>query len=456
MSHPSSSSHDSPVEPSAPGVGLQIPLYLQILIGVTLGGIVGGVFGKDAIGFGWTTVHLGEIAALYIRLLSALATPLIFFAIVEAFIHTAITPRHGLTMVAVCALNIAVAFAIGLTLLNVFQPGKMLPDSLEQLAAKVTATSREANSSSELRGKAAQQSLSPLKLIGGYVPTSVVQPFTENKVLTVAALAILVGAALRTLKARNEESLAGAIATFDACVIALYQIILVLLDWMIHLAPIAAALAVAGVVGSIGRDIFQFMIVFLVLVVGALALHSLVYYPLSAWWIGGVSPRKYFGHGLEAILTGFSMNSSLATAPITLTALKQMQVSDTSARLSCCVGTNFNNDGITLYEALTALFIAQALGMDSSMSYQVNVLIAALAGSMGIAGIPNSGFIILTLVLQASGLSPEMIDIALPIAWSVDFINARLRSAVNVMGDMQVAILLDAWLPRSTTATDSP
>ena len=143
-------------------------------------------------------------------------------------------------------------------------------------------------------------------------------------------------------------------------------------------------------------------------------------------------------------MTGFSINSSLATAPLTLEALKRLKVSDSSARLSACIGTNFNNDGITLYEAITALFIAQAAGMLLPLGQQLTILMAALAGSMGIAGIPNSGLIILTLVLKAAELPEETVQLALPIVYSIDFLNARFRSAVNVMGDMQVAILLDA------------
>jgi Na+/H+-dicarboxylate symporter len=265
-------------------------------------------------------------------------------------------------------------------------------------------------------------------------------------VLTVAVLAILVGAAMRSLKATPERSLPDALGTFERLITACYQIILKILLWLIELAPYAICLAVAGVVGAtenLGVLVRQ-VGVFFVTVMAALGLHALCYYPLSAWLIGGKSPRTFFREGAAAILTGFSINSSLATAPLTLAALSRMQVSESSARLSACVGTNFNNDGITLYEAITALFIAQAAGMELDLVQQISVLLAALAGSMGIAGIPNSGLIILTLVLKAARLPDETINLALPIVYSIDFINARVRSAVNVMGDMQVAILLDA------------
>src|SRR5262245_18309124 len=107
------------------------PLYLRVLLGVILGTVIGLAFGTREIAFGWTTAHLGTTAGLYIQPLTALATPLIFFAIVEAFVRTNITGRQGAQMFLVCAINIAVAFTIGLTILNVWQPGRAWKGQLE-------------------------------------------------------------------------------------------------------------------------------------------------------------------------------------------------------------------------------------------------------------------------------------------------------------------------------------
>jgi DAACS family dicarboxylate/amino acid:cation (Na+ or H+) symporter len=262
-------------------------------------------------------------------------------------------------------------------------------------------------------------------------------------VLTVAAMAILVGAALRSLRTTAESELQSALGTVEQFVIASYQIVFKILAWLIELVPFVICLAIAAAVGTAGIKVFELVLVFFVTVVSALAIHSLGYYLLSVWLIGGKSPRAFLRAGGSAILTGFSLTSSLAVAPLTLQALKRLGISDSSARLSACVGTNFNNDGITLYEAMTALFVAQALGMDLTLGQQITILVAALAGSMGIAGIPHAALIILTLVLKAARLPDDAIKLALPIVYSIDFIIARLRSAVNVMGDMQVAILLD-------------
>ncbi len=428
------------------------PMYVRVLAGVLLGAAIGFVFGTRPIVFGGTTAELGEIAGLYIQLLTTLATPLIFFAILDAFVRTNITGRQGAKMFAICGLNIFVAFVIGLTIINVWQPGRAWQGTLVKRAETITASGKPSDQAkaNDVAAKAEQTSLSPLKLLKSYVPKSVAQPFAENMVLTVAALAILIGAAMRSLKttASTEDDegreVIAALQTFEHCVVATYQIVLKLLGWIIEIAPLAICFAVAGVVGSTGAGVFKLVGVFLATVVTALTIHALGYYLLSAWLIGGKSPRLFLREGLTAILTGFSINSSLATAPLTLDALKRMRVSESSARLSACVGTNFNNDGITLYEAITALFIAQAAGMSLGLGEQITILLAALAGSMGIAGIPNSGLIILALVLKAAQLPDDIVQLALPIVYSIDFINARLRSAVNVMGDMQVAILLDA------------
>lgn len=418
-------------------------MYLRVLAGVVLGMTLGLTFGPEEIALGWTTSQFGVLAGFYIQVLTTLATPLIFFAILDAFVQTHISARQGVKMFVICGINIAVAFAIGLVILNVWQPGRQWQGTLAERAQQLRPQSAADSARARALAQEAQDvSLSPLEIIRTYIPRSIAQPFYDNMVLTVAVFAILIGAAMRSLKARAETELGIAIRAFESFVTAAFQIVLRILAWLIELAPFAICFAVAGVVGATGPGVFRLVGVFFVTVVVALSLHGFVYYPLSSWLIGGRSPRMFFGEGLTAILTGFSINSSLATAPLTLDALRRMRVGESSARLSACVGTNFNNDGITLYEAITALFIAQAAGMALSVGQQVTILLAALAGSTGIAGIPNSGLIILTLVLKAARLPDETVQLALPVVYSVDFINARLRSAINVMGDMQVAILL--------------
>jgi DAACS family dicarboxylate/amino acid:cation (Na+ or H+) symporter len=132
-------------------------------------------------------------------------------------------------------------------------------------------------------------------------------------------------------------------------------------------------------------------------------------------------------------------NSSLASLPLTLKALERLKVSKASSALGACVGTNFNNDGILLYEAMAALVVAQALGLHLSLSAQITVAFLSLIAAMGIAGVPEAGFISLAVVLTTLGLSVE----ALPLLLTVDWIIARGRSVVNVLSDMVVSLAID-------------
>nr|MBA3580695.1 cation:dicarboxylase symporter family transporter [Gemmatimonadaceae bacterium] len=223
-----------------------------------------------------------------------------------------------------------------------------------------------------------------------------------------------------------------------------YQTLVQMLYWVVQAVPFAVFGVVAQVVGRSGLAVFQALVGFLFIILLGLAIHSLLYYPLVAWLVGRKSPRVYVGGGADAILTGLSTNSSLATVPVTLRCLtEKMEVSDESARLAACVGTNLNNDGITLYEAMAALFLAQAYGFDLTISQQVVVVLASLMAGIGVAGIPEAGLIVLPLVLGAAGLPDELILVAIPLILPVDWIIARARSGVNVMSDLLVAILLD-------------
>jgi Na+/H+-dicarboxylate symporter len=217
-----------------------------------------------------------------------------------------------------------------------------------------------------------------------------------------------------------------------------------MLGWVVQAIPFAVLGVVAQVVGRAGLQAFSALGVFLAAILAGLAIHGLVYYPLVAWLVGRKPPQVYLGKGADAILMGLSTNSSLATVPVTLRCLtEKMGVSQESARLSACVGTNLNNDGITLYDAMAALFIAQACGYDLGLGQQAVVVLASLMAGVGIAGIPEAGLIVLPLVLSSVGLPEAVVAAAIPLVLPVDWIIGRARSAVNVMSDMLVAIVLD-------------
>lgn len=431
----------TPTETQTRRRGFHLPLYARVLIGVALGLAFGIIFKTGPIIAGLRNEDLGQLGMLVIRLLKALAVPLILFAILDAFLRVEVSARRGAWLILICMLNVSVAFAIGLSLLNTLRPGEQWRGRLEEIAGMVE---REVPGAAEAaKTEKPQATLDPLKNLAGYVPESLVEPFLRNNVITVVLLGLLGGAALRRVRVRREAEGAGFQAV-EQFVEAVYQALMQMLSWIVQLIPFAVFGVVAHVVGRSGVGVFQALGSFLGIILLGLAIHGLIYYPLMAWLVGGKSPRVYIGRGADAILTGLSCNSSLATVPVTLRCLtEKMGISQESARLSACVGTNLNNDGITLYEAMAVLFLAQAYGFDLTVSQQAVVVLASLMAGIGVAGIPEAGLIVLPLVLSAAGLPEELIVVAIPLILPVDWIIARVRSGVNVMSDMLVAILLD-------------
>jgi DAACS family dicarboxylate/amino acid:cation (Na+ or H+) symporter len=150
--------------------------------------------------------------------------------------------------------------------------------------------------------------------------------------------------------------------------------------------------------------------------------------------------REFVRVAHAPIVHAFGTNSSLATLPLTLQALDSLGVRKSSSRLGACIGTNFNNDGILLYEALAVLFVAQAFGIDLTLGQQVFAACISLLAAIGVAGVPEAGVVSLSLVLVAVGLPVEIV----PLLLTVDWIVARVRSVTNVLSDMTISLAVDA------------
>jgi Na+/H+-dicarboxylate symporter len=158
----------------------------------------------------------------------------------------------------------------------------------------------------------------------------------------------------------------------------------------------------------------------------------------------------------DALVMAFSTASSTATMPVTYSALRnRVGVREQSASLGALVGANFNNDGTALYEAMSALFVSQLIGLNLPIREQLIVVLTSVVASVGAAGIPEAGLVTMYLVFTAVGLPVEYIAILLTVDWFLD----RCRTAINVMGDINVSCLLDGKQPelrQTATAKTAP
>lgn len=414
------------------------PLYARIALAVVLGVILGVAYGKAPYLPGGTfgNVELGRLTLLVVTLLKTLASPLIFFAVLDAFLRTEITFERGGKLFFFSLVNVVAAMTIGLFVMNIWRPGQTWRGKFEESARIARAEGGEELQETE--------PITVVESVRKAIPTSIVQPFVEGNLLGVILLAVLAGAALRAVRGVQQGRGTSTYLPIEQAVETLYQVLIKMLEWVVLLVPLAVFGGVAQSVAETGVQTFRLVVTFLITMLAGLSIHAFGYYVLAAWLYGRKSPLAFLRAGFEPFLTGLSTNSSLVTVPVTLKALtERLGVSDQSARLSTCVGTNFNNDGITLYEAMAAIFVAQAVGLEQSLGVQINAVIVCVLASLGSAGIPQSGLVMLPLVLAATGLSSETINIAWPLITAVDWIIARYRSGVNVLGDMTVAVQLD-------------
>jgi DAACS family dicarboxylate/amino acid:cation (Na+ or H+) symporter len=380
-------------------------LYVRIAIALVLGVIAGLITPA------WLAAYFDVPGRLILRLLGAIAPPLILIAVMRALIGANVRGKLAGRMFLLLALNTIVAILIGLTVANVIRPGRhaTLPP-----------------------GEAPVVAGSPLTQLLDNVPSSIVRPFVENNVIGVIIVAVAFGFAVRRLDATRRQKVVNALdIAFD--------LILILLHWVIALVPLAVFCKVTYVIGAQGFRLFAALAWFIVAVLAGLALQAtyyLVRVRLGSW----VRPARLLRGTRDALAMAFTTASSTATMPVTYACLReQVGLREESASLGALVGSNFNNDGTALYEAMAALFVAQMIGTSLSLTGQAMVVLTSIVASVGAAGIPEAGLVTMTLVFSAVHLPTGYIALLLPVDWFLD----RCRTAINVMGDMNVSCLLD-------------
>ena len=394
-----------------------VPLYVQIIIAMGIALAVGPLIGNRA---PW----LGEIGRLVIQLIKAAATPLLFLAIVHAILTTEIRGRAAGRLFGWAMLNASIALAIGLTISNLFKPGQMM--------ASLGVASPEAAAAY------ANKKIDLLATLSTFVPSSIVTPFAENLVLSIILIAILLGFGLRRARAEQLATGRQAFRAVEDAVDTLLRVTEIALGWIIRLIPFAVFAVVAKAVGERGYAPLHALAIFVILGLAGMAAHILITYHAWLRLFTKIPIGRFWQAAREPTVYAAGANSSLATLPITLRALDRLGVPRSASTLGACVGTNFNNDGIILYEGMAVLFVAQASGIDLSLGQQITAAAACMVAAMGVAGVPEAGFVSLALVLGTVGLPVEL----LPMLLTVDWIIARGRSVLNVLSDMMLSILI--------------
>jgi Na+/H+-dicarboxylate symporter len=414
----------------------RMPLYVRILIALLTGSTIGyflNINGKPD----WV-VYLELPSKTILRMLSMLAPPLVLVAVIQALVKTEIPAGVARRLGGLLLLNTVVAILIGLFVANVLRPGAGA--NLEKPAAKATLASKETDPDKKLiletmesaGYKAPEPKKDVLAAFIDNVPKSIGAPLNENNVIGVIILALMFGVALRKHK---DTAIKSVVDVIDVGFETLVSVLMGVLQWV----PLGVGGVVATIVADKGLAPLLSLGWFIVAVIAALILQA-VWYLTRIQFGSWASPKLVIAGCRDALVMAFSTASSTATMPVTYQCLRdKVGLRERSASLGALVGSNFNNDGTALYEAVAALFVAQLLGINLTLTAQVVVVLTSIVASVGAAGIPEAGLVTMALVFNAVGLDTGFIALIFSVDWFLD----RCRTAINVMGDINVACILD-------------
>lgn len=359
---------------------------------------------------------LEPISSIILRLLGALATPLIFVAIIHALLKANVTGKTARKLVVLLLTNTLFAVLVGLTVVNVFKPGDHVQLAGNQIADEAS-----------------------LHSVAHRMPMSILSAISENNIVYVILAAVAIGIALRSVRAEQQRTGRNSYrAAEDLSEITLLTLTK-MIQWVIGLVPIAVCAIIADLVGHWNIVKLQSLGSFVGAVLFALAI-QVVYYLVRLHMSSWITPIKFLNAGRSAFLTAFWTASSAATMPVTYRCMRDRAgTREESTSMGVLVGGSLNRDGTALYQAMATVFVAQLSGVPIALPRQLGVILASVMASVGAPGIPEAGMVTMLMIFHSLGLPPEYIGLLLAVDWFLD----RCRTAINVMGHTSVTCILD-------------
>lgn len=363
--------------------------------------------------FGVLIAPFDLAADIFLRLLKMLVAPLVLFSIMAGMAGIADPKNLGRMGLRTFAYYIATSLAAiftGLLLVNLLRPGIGADLSLP-------------------RAQVPDQAAAPIDIFRRLVPENIFDALARLDMLQIIFFALLAGFAIATLPPRYREPLVGGVQSLFELMTRLAHIVLGVL-------PVAVFALLLRIVAKSGLSQIQDLGWYFVTVVAALAIHAGLTLPLVCRYLAKVSPLRWAVAMSEPLLTAFSTSSSSATLPVTLEAVEgKGRVSNEVSSFVLPLGATINMDGTALYECVATVFIAQyyasSAGYELTLTRQVIVVLTALLASIGAAGIPSAGLVMMTVILQALDLPLEGALLVLAVDRPLDM----LRTSVNVWSD---------------------
>jgi Na+/H+-dicarboxylate symporter len=391
---------------------ISVGFVLGIVFGFTVGPMVSG----NAVLSGYVIPFLNAVGNIFLTLLKMIIVPLVFSSIVVGAASIGdpkALGRIGIKTLALYLITTAVAIVIGLVLGNFVQPG---------VGMNIAGAVGEAKEAKPL-----------IDVMLDIFPSNPIDSMVKGNMLQIIVFALFVGVAA-IFAGEKGKRIVGA---FDALAEIMYS----MTHMIMSLAPYGVFALIAVTASKYGVSILApFAKVIAAVYIGCI-LHAIIVYSGMIIVFCRRSPLWYFKGIQEAAITAFVTRSSSATLPITMANVQEnFGVSEGVSSFVLPLGATINMDGTALYQGVCALFVAQAFGIDLTLNAQMGIIITATLASIGTAGVPGAGLIMLTMVLTSAGLPIEGIGLVA----GIDAILDAIRTCINVTGDTAVCAVVAA------------
>ena len=416
----------------------KIELHWKIIIGMVLGLIFGFILLQFEGGKNFSNDWIKPVGTIFIKLLKLIAIPLILASLIKGISDLKDISKFkliGLRTIIVYVCTTIIAISIGLILVNIFEPGDGV--SAETVSKLTDSYSESKGVQQKLSTASEQKNIGPLQFIEDVVPDNAFQAFSDNRLmLQVIFVSIFLGISMLLIGDDKSKPLK---SIFDS----LNDVVLKMVDLIMLTAPYAVfALLANVVVSSDDSEILMALLKYALIIVFGLIIMIAVYSILvflftktnPVWFLKQISPAQ---------LLAFSTSSSAATLPVTMDRVeKYIGVDKEVSSFVLPVGATINMDGTSLYQAVAAVFICQALAFDISFYDQLTIVLTALLASIGTAAVPGAGMVMLVIVLESIGFPADKLAIGIALIFAVDRPLDMFRTVVNITGDATVSMIV--------------
>lgn len=393
----------------------------QIFAGLILGAIAGIIYGPDA-------AVIRPVGTAFIRLIKMVVIPLIFASLLVGVASLGDLRKLGRVGAKTFAFYIAYyvsAVALGLFLANSLKPGNNLP---EHIQTELMASYGETAGMQTIR---AEERRNIGEVLLDIIPDNPADSFVRANMLQIIFIAMFMGVVISLL---NKAKMKPVISFFEA----INDIMIKIVEIVIKMAPFAVFALIAAVVGTFGVDILMSLVRYCAVVIGGLLILAFTY-PAVVWLFTKYPYLKFWKGISKAQLIAFSTCSSSATLPVTMECAEDnIGVSKQISSFVLPLGATINMNGTALYQGVTAIFIAQVYGMNLTIGDQLVIVLTATLASIGAAGAPAMGVLMLVIVLRQVGIPLEGIALILGVERILDM----SRTVINITGDVAAATII--------------